>query len=328
MSLLVASLVAPTYMVPRTSSCSSRHRAVRAQAFPDLNKGAGTPGLDSSPAPDPEEPDIRRGARIFGGLMGGTTGAVVWSIWDGAGLSACSPFDPEGCVPNQGSMLNRNAAPMGNLPKLPTVEADDLPFGLGAILSNPASILPGQDYIKSVNQGANERLFGPISSPAPSTDATQSPADAVASPIADGFTDAATDMGAATQSTTEALQSMVDSVALSLSPVLPASAANLPPSAMALFDETRTTSLTATSSLLDNAAFGAIADGGFGPGGGFWTPLLLGLVGAAAADFTCQQDDEIGAIVRQIAKVTDFVYVKVRVATKPITDKVSEVLPF
>ena len=115
------------------------------QQFPDLTKGAGVPGIEKPPeqTPNPEEPDVQRGARIFGGLIGGTIGATAWSVWSGAGLDACSPFDPAGCVPTKGSVLNRGSSPT-DIPFKPEIKPEDIPFGLGDVLKNPTSILPGQ----------------------------------------------------------------------------------------------------------------------------------------------------------------------------------------
>jgi len=81
---------------------------------------------------------------------------------------------------------------------------------------------------------------------------------------------------------------------------------------------------SAPAPVLDSAAFGAIADISFLPGGGFWAPLILGLVGSAVAELVSQQDDETGAIVRQIAKITDVVYIKLRT---PLAATLGDVLP-
>ena len=122
---------------------AARHSAVRAQGFPDLDKGAGIPSIEKPKEPELDEPDAQRGARLFGGLAGGTSGGALWSLWDGAGLSACSPFDPEGCTPSKGSLLNRGGAP-GSASQgsgQPLFQAEDLPFGIGDALKNPTSVL-------------------------------------------------------------------------------------------------------------------------------------------------------------------------------------------
>ena len=119
---------------------AQRHATVRAQGFPDLERGAGVPGIEAPPEPTPEEPNVQRGARLFGGLAGGTTGGAIWSIWDGAGLSSCSPFDPESCIPSQGSVLNRGDTAV-SAPTKGLINAEDLPFGIGDMLKNPTSVL-------------------------------------------------------------------------------------------------------------------------------------------------------------------------------------------
>eukprot|EP00966_Prymnesium_polylepis_P283971 6560325-Prymnesium_polylepis.2 len=93
----------------------------------------------------------------------------------------------------------------------------------------------------------------------------------------------------ALQSAADTVQSAVDALALSLSPVPPAFAADAALDATSLaaaadaaggfasFDEALA---SAPAPVLDSAAFGAIADISFLPGGGFWAPLILGLVRA------------------------------------------------
>ena len=185
---------------------------------------------------------------------------------------------------------------------------------LSARCSRPAA---GQDFIKKVNQGANDRLFG--AEPAPPVPPTPLPAPTVTAPpdAADAAPKAAAEAAQAAgeavssseamaqqlqqlqqqlrdlqQLSAEGIGSATEKLTSSLSPLPPAYAAEppeLPRAVLTIVDLDATPAVdvaaglggavqSLTPSLLDSAAFEAIADGGFGSGGGFWLPLVMGLV--------------------------------------------------
>ena len=295
------------------------------------------------------EYDIRRGARILGATVGGTTGNFLWSGVERLGLQACTPFSLDGCADVKRPIAAAPAPSGGG--GSGGGGGIELPPELESFLRNPTSVLPS-DFLKQMNEEANKKYLAPPPSvpevaPAPTAAEASAQLSALRERLAqlqEGLPPPSPGPelpGPLSSLASPPLPSVaggVEQVATAFQPVPPASAWSdaagvLPATELDFYAAVHSPPAQGWHTTLDTAGFAAVADGGGASFSSLVATVLFAAAGALLFESmaTSPMPDPTMAVVasgvRTASKYADMAAMAGWSASRPVREAIAARLP-